>query len=640
MAGIDAAASFVRSLGETFLRKTTLRALGLAGALAVGGATALIGGNPAAAAPTTIQILGFNDFHGRLESTGNDAQNRPIGGAAQMAGMIKQLRGENPNTLVASAGDNIGASAFVSAVQQDKPTLEFLNAIDLDVSAVGNHEFDRGFADLTGRVNDIADFEHLGANVYRGNAPALPESFTKTVGGVEVGFVGVVTQETPTLVSPDGVAGLTFKDPVAETNRVAAKLKAQGVDVVVMLVHEGGPTAGDTASNCSAIADPSTVFGKIINNTSKDVNAIVSAHTHQAYNCSYPVTGLAHQRPVVQTGQYGGALDQLKVTVDGGTVTGITAAVLPIVGYTPDPAVEALVAQAKTEADKLGLEQIGKITADIKRATTPAGAEDRGAESVLGNFIADVQLNRTAAAGRGGAQIAFMNPGGLRADLFMGNDNGVVTYSDAFSVQPFANDVVTQTLKGSQIKEALEQQWQPAGASRPILHLGVSKGLTYTYNPDGAAGNRIVSISFNGQALSMTGTYRVTTNSFLAAGGDNFTALGQGTNKTTTGDNDLTMLVDYFRANSPVTADTKFRSSVAGTGGPGDPSGSPSASASASPSASASASPTPGPGTGGGGGLPLTGVAVTSIVIGGILLIAAGVAAVFLARRRRIQTTA
>lgn len=617
------------------MRKTSLRALGLAGALAVGGATALVGGNPAAAAPTTIQILGFNDFHGRLESPGNDSTGKPIGGAAQMAGMIKQLRGENADTVLLSAGDNIGASPFVSAIQQDKPTLEILNKMGLDASAVGNHEFDRGFADLTGRVNDLANFEYLGANVYKGNAPALPESFVKTVGGVKVGVVGVVTQETPTLVSPDGVAGLTFKDPTSEANRVAAKLKADGADVVVLLVHEGGPTSGSEDPNCTSIASPSTVFGKIVNGTSKDVNAIISAHTHQAYNCSYTVPGLAHKRPVMQTGNYGAALDRLKVTVDGDNVTAITAELLPIVGYPVDTEVQALVTKAKSEADVEGKKELGKITADIKRAFNGAD-EDRGAESVLGNFIADVQLSRTKDAGRGGAQIALMNPGGLRADLLKGDD-GVITYSEAFAVQPFANDVVTQTLTGTQIKAALEQQWQPVGASRPLLHLGVSKGLTYTYNPNGTKDNHIVSISLNGKALVMTQEYRVTTNTFLAQGGDNFGALATGKNKTTTGDNDLTMLVDYFRANSPITADTKFRSSIAGSGGPGEPSASPSPSTSASPSASASGTAGPKP-PGGGGGLPLTGVAVTTIVIGGVLLVAVGVAALFLARRRRSQT--
>jgi 5'-nucleotidase len=182
---------------------------------------------------------------------------------------------------------------------------------------------------------------------------------------------------------------------------------------------------------------------------------------------------------------------------------------------------------------------------------------------VLGNFIADVQLDQTATAGRGGAQIALMNPGGLRNDLKYGTD-GTITYADAFAVQPFANDMVTQTLTGAQVKQALEEQWQPAGASRPVLHLGVSKGLTYTYDASQPDGSRIIakSLKLNGAVLDPAGSYRVTTNSFLAAGGDNFATLGKGTDRTTTGDNDLTMLVNYFAQHTPVTADPVFRSTA------------------------------------------------------------------------------
>jgi 5'-nucleotidase len=237
------------------------------------------------------------------------------------------------------------------------------------------------------------------------------------------------------------------------------------------------------------------------------------------------------------------------------------AALLDVVGAPSDPAVAAVVAQAKANADELGKQPLGSITADIKRAVTSTGAEDRGSESVLGDFVADVQLAGTRDPGRGGAQIALMNPGGLRADLLFAPD-GVVTYSEAFSVQPFANDVVTKTYTGAQLKQALEEQWQPAGASRPKLHLGVSKGFAYTYLPDNPAGQRITGMTLNGQPLTPTGTYRVTVNSFLAAGGDNFFTLAQGTNVVTTGDNDLTMLTNYIGANSPVTADPAPRSSV------------------------------------------------------------------------------
>jgi 5'-nucleotidase len=519
----------------------------------------VIGIDTGALAPVDLQILGINDFHGRLEPP-----SAGVGGAAQLAGLVDQLRAQNPNTLFLSAGDNIGASTFVSAIDQDNPTLDALNLMGLDAAAVGNHEFDKGFADLTGRVADRADFPYLGANVYRGAERALPAYDVRTVAGVRVGIVGVVTEQTASLVSPDGIAGLTFRDPVAEADAVAGQLKdgdeANGeADVVVLLAHEGAATE-NIGSAADLQNDP--VFGDFTR-ASADIDAILSGHTHQPYAFDIPVPGTDRTRPVLQAEDYGVKLGKVTLSIDPATKTVIssTAALVDVVGAPADPEVAALVAQAKANAEQLGKQPLGSITADIRRAYTSAGAEDRGAESVLGNFIADVQLAGTRDPGRGGAQIAFMNPGGLRADLVHAPD-GVVTYAEAFSVQPFANDVVTKSYTGAQIKQVLEEQWQPAGASRPKLHLGVSKGFTYTYLPDNPAGQRITSMSLNGQPIDPAATYRVTVNSFLAAGGDNFTTLGQGTNPATTGDNDLTMLTAYIGTHSPITADTAPRSSV------------------------------------------------------------------------------
>ncbi|MFL6124371.1 ExeM/NucH family extracellular endonuclease [Actinophytocola sp.] len=513
--------------------------------------------------PVRLQLLNINDFHGRLESPATGA-NGPVGGAAQLAGLVDQLRGQNPNTLFLSAGDNIGASTFVSAIDQDNPTLDALNLMGLDAAAVGNHEFDKGFADLTGRVVPRADFPYLGANVYRGADRALPPYEVKTVDGVRVGIVGVVTEQTASLVNPDGVAGLTFRDPVPEAEAVAAQLKdgneANGeADVVVLLAHEGAAT-----ENIGSVADlqRDPVFGRFMN-MSGNVDVILSGHTHQPYAFTAPIPGTDRLRPVVQAEDYGVKLGKVTLSIDPATKRVITsdAALLNVEGVTPDPAVADLVARAKANSAELGKQPLGSITADIRRAVTSTGAEDRGSESVLGNFVADVQLAGTQDPGRGGAQIAFMNPGGLRADLLYAPD-GVVTYAEAFSVQPFANDVVTKTYTGAQIKQVLEEQWQPAGASRPKLHLGVSKGFDYTYLPDNPAGQRITGMTLNGQPISPTGTYRVTVNSFLAAGGDNFLTLGQGTDRVTTGDNDLTMLNAYLAAHSPVTADPAPRSSI------------------------------------------------------------------------------
>ncbi|WP_067496471.1 ExeM/NucH family extracellular endonuclease [Actinoplanes sp. TFC3] len=519
----------------------------------------VIGLNTKASGPVDLQLLSINDFHGRLESP-----SAGVGGAAQLVGAVNKLRAENPNTAWVSAGDNIGASTFISAIDGDNPTIDALNKGGLNVSAVGNHEFDKGLADLTGRVEGRADFPYLGANVYQNGQRLLDPYAVQTVGGVRVGFIGVVTEQTASLVSPDGIAGVEFRNPVAEANAVAAQLsdgnEANGeADVLVLLAHEGA-AAEHIGSAQDLVADP--VFGNFTK-VSADIDAVLSGHTHQPYAFEVPVPGTGRTRPVIQAEDYGVKIGRAVLTYDPATkaVTKSTAELINVTGFTPDPAIEQIVADAKTKANELGKAKLGSITADIKRAYTAEGGEDRGSESVLGNFIADVQLDQTTAAGRGGAQIAFMNPGGLRADLKYGTD-GTVTYADAFAVQPFANDVVTQTLTGAQIKQVLEEQWQPAGASRPVLHLGSSKGLTYSYDASKPRGEKIIasSLKLNGTTINPTGTYRVTSNSFLAAGGDNFTTLGQGTGKVTTGDNDLTMLVNYFAAHSPVTADPKPRS--------------------------------------------------------------------------------
>jgi 5'-nucleotidase len=506
-------------------------------------------------APVDLQLLSINDFHGRLE-----APTAGVGGAAQLVGLVNQLRAANPNTAWVSAGDNIGASTFISAIDNDNPTIDALNAGGLNVSAVGNHEFDKGLDDLQNRVVPRASFPYLGANVYKDDKRILPAYVVQNVGGVRVAYIGVVTSQTGSLVNPDGIKGVEFHDPVAEANKVAEELHDSGAaDVIVLLAHEGA-----AAENITSVADlqKDPVFGDFTRLT-PDIDAIFSGHTHQAYAFEVPVPGTDKTRPVIQAEDYGVKLGKAQLTYDPAThsVTASTAELLPVTGITPDPTVAGIVATAKTNAAELGKQVLGKISSDILRATTSSGTEDRGAESVMGNFIADVQLDQTSAAGRGGAQIAVMNPGGLRSDLKYGTD-GTITYADAFNVQPFANDVVTQSLTGAQIKQVLEEQWQPAGASRPLLHLGVSKGLTYSYDPNQPRGSHIIpsSLKLNGAVIDPTATYRVTSNSFLAAGGDNFATLALGTGRKTTGDNDLTMLVNYFAAHSPVTADPVFRS--------------------------------------------------------------------------------
>lgn len=541
---------------------------------------------PAQAAEFELQIIGINDFHGRLLPVGETEDDPPqeIGGAEQLAGAVAELEaGFAGDTLFASAGDNIGASTFISNVQGDVPTLEALNAMGLDASAVGNHEFDLGFDDIApgGRVDQVADFPYLGANVYAAGTqdPVLEEYFIADdlASGVTVGFIGTVTEETASLVSPDGIADIEFGDPAEATNRVADQLtdgdESNGeADVVVMLTHEGS-----SESECADITT-SANFGDIVQGVTGDVDAIISGHTNNAYACELTSAQAGgFSGPVVQGGEYGETFATVTLTYDdvAAEVTGSSAVVQPVVGYPQDANAEvsAIIDAAQDVAAEVGAEPVGEITQDITRAFTEDGTEDRGAESVLGNFIADVQLAGTQEAG---AQIAFMNPGGLRSDFlvddqFADEAPGVVTFGEANAVQPFANGVVTMTLTGAQIVQVLEEQWQPEGSSRDFLALGVSDGFHYVYDPDAPDGEHIVEVTLNGEALDADAEYRVTVNSFLAAGGDNFFTLAEGTDRQELGVTDLEVLIDYFQLNSPVTPDTEDRA-VIGTGDDdGDP---------------------------------------------------------------------
>ncbi|MFB7251448.1 ExeM/NucH family extracellular endonuclease [Microbacterium sp. NPDC056234] len=504
--------------------------------------------------PVSIDIVTINDFHGRIEADGKAA------GAAVLAGAVQQQREANPNTVFAAAGDLIGASTFTSFIQDDNPTIDALNAAGLDVSAAGNHEFDQGWEDLDGRVQDRADWEYISANVFvtETGEPALAPSWVTELDGVKVGFIGAVTEELDSLVSPDGIADLEVRSIVDSVNDVAADLTDGDAgngeaDVLILLVHEGASSA-DIAS-----ITPESALGEIVAGVDDSVSAIVSAHTHLAYN--HVIDG----RPVVSAGQYGEnfGLMNLQVDAESKELISITNEIKPLTkdGVALYPAVtevQAIVDAAKAEADVLGAEKVGEITADFNRARQTNGSENRGGESTIGNFVADVQKWAT------GADIALMNPGGIRANLAYASagaadPDGNVTFREAATVQPFANTLVTLELTGAQLESVLEEQWQPAGASRPFLKLGVSEGLVYTYDPTAAVGERITSITLDGAPIDAAATYLVAANSFLAAGGDNFFTLADGANKADTGKIDLSSMVEWFDANGTASPDLAQR---------------------------------------------------------------------------------
>jgi len=560
-----------------FLRRTAVLA---AATLAVGVAVAA----PATAAPgpkaapntTTVRLIGLNDFHGNLEppagSSGrvvqSDGSTVDAGGAAFLATHVRQLRAEQRNSLVLTGGDNIGASPLASALFHDEPTIEFLNSIGTTASAVGNHELDEGYKELLriqfGGCHPVdgcqfhnpypgAKFPYLASNITftKTGLPATLPFTVKIVNGAKIGIIGATLKDLPTIVSPDGIQGLSFGDEAAAINRSSALLQRLGVKTQVVVIHQGDSTVGGGPNDCNlAASGPLSAINAAV---STNVDVIISGHTHTQYNCKLPDPA-GKLRTVIQSLSFGRLLSVVDLKIDrktGDVIRDASTARNEIVTrtVTPDPAVQAIVDEAVTKAAPIANQQVGKITADIVKAPVASG------ESPLGNLIADSQLAATEQSA--GAQIALMNPGGVRADLVFAPD-GVVTYQDAFTVQPFSNILQTLTYTGAQIDQVLEQQWLP-GLTRILQP---SSTLHYTQTLANPIGDRVSNITINGVPVDPAATYRVTVNNFLAAGGDSFTALTQGTD-VTGGPIDLDAFTAYLTANSPVSPPATDRITVA-----------------------------------------------------------------------------
>lgn len=519
---------------------------------------------------TDLTLLNFNDFHGRIATSSPNTVGffGTIEEQREMAGSDK--------TLLLSAGDSIGGSLFASSVQQDAPTIDILNAAGLATSAVGNHEFDRGFADLTGRVAQRADWTYLGANVYKKGTTtaALPEYATFKRSGLRVAVIGAVTDEVPTLVAAGGITTLDFGDPVDAVNRVAKKLsdgkKSNGeADVIIAEYHEGA-VEGQVSSTFADQVAQGGEFAKIVNQTSASVDAIFTAHTHQAYAWDGPVPGRADKtRPILQSESYAALLGKVTLTLNKKTgevlaydhenlkVTTTPNADL-VARYPRVKTISGIVEAALAKAAEVGNVVIGEADAPISRAftTSATGAkiEDRASESTISNLVATMLREQLSDPVRGGAQIGVQNPGGNRADL----DEGAITFGEAAAVLPFANSLFTESLTGAQFKTLLEQQWQtnedgsPFTGSRPYLQLGLSDNVTYTYDASLAQGSRITSITVDGKAIDPASSYRVAIPSFLTTGGDNFHVLKDGTDQRDAGLIDLDSWTDYVKAKTPL----------------------------------------------------------------------------------------
>ena len=528
-----------------------------------------------------LQLLAINDYHGHLESnTPGTIDGAPAGGSEFLSAELNELRQGNRYSLTVAAGDLIGGSPAFSGLFHDEPSVESLNAMQLDVSSVGNHEFDEGVTELR-RMQDGgchpvdgcyfpdapypgADFQWLAANVVddtTGETP-LPPYWIERVQNVNVGFIGMTLEATDTLVAAAGIQGWDFLDEADTANALVPILQAQGVEAIVVLLHEGGsqnPPPGDVDA-CENISGPIVAINDAL---SPEIDAMITGHTHLPYNCVLPDSA-GDPRIVTSAYSYGRVVSELNLVLDKRTkdirrdLSTATNHIVDQASLTPDPTLTAIIEKWRPLVDAAGNTPIGTITADVTRGGTPPGS-DRGVESAAGNLVADAQAWATS---NYFADVAFMNPGGVRSDLTYaqsaGEGDGVVTFGEAFTFQPFGNTLFTYDMTGAEIVSVLEEQCQPAGSSRPFLHLGVSEGFSYDLTKvfDGVTGDctsvTVSNVMLNGVALSPTGIYQVTVNNFLADGGDNFNTLGTITSPRLDGGNDLQALTNYLGTFSPV----------------------------------------------------------------------------------------
>jgi 5'-nucleotidase len=556
----------------------------------------------AATEPFTVKVIAFNDYHGNLESPGTFGANAavpaasrpPVGGADFLAAHVSRLKSQNPLNVVVGAGDFIGASPLISAAFFDEPSIETLNRIGLEFNAVGNHEFDKGAPELLRLQNggckvsngqtdpnsckgatvgtpvpfEGAKFKWLSANVIASatGKPLLPPYGIKTFNGVKVAFIGMTLKATPTIVTPAGVAGLEFRDEAQTVNGLIPQLRAQGIESVVVLLHEGGFQTGTLSdiNGCEGNLAGSAV-ANIVSQLDDAVDVVVSGHTHAAYNCKLP-NAAGRNIPVSSSSAFGRTLTDIDLTLDpvSGNVTKVDASNRLVVrndpAVTADAAVAKIVAAYKALVSPVANAVIGAIATALPNSRT-----DGACNMPAGNLIADAALAATQADGFGQAVIAFMNGGGVRSPGFTfaqsaaNEGDGNVTYGEAFTAQPFGNSLVTMTLTAQDLKNVLNEQFagcrgQSGTATRFMLP---SAGFKYVWDGAKACDARISSVTLsangitetiidaNGVPLNPAKTYRVTVNNFMAEGGDGYSTFLNGTNRLG-GAQDIDALVAFM----------------------------------------------------------------------------------------------
>jgi 5'-nucleotidase len=585
-------------------RVTTAALIILAALLVVPSAIAGRGGEGKKDNDTRLQILAINDFHGHLEPntpgtiqvgqsrSGSTIVNQtvPAGGAEYLATHVKALRTTSANTITVGSGDLIGASPLLSGIFHDEPAIEALNVVGIDVSGVGNHEFDEGLAELYRMMNGGCHpvdgcqdgtpffgsvFGYLAANVFFAgtNDTILPPYEVRKVGNAKIAFIGMTLEGTPLIVTPSAIEGLEFRDEVETVNNLIGRLKRKDIRTFMVLLHEGGfqnpPFSNaDPAQNLpgwAGIDNCDNLGGAIVDiakGLSDEVDVVVSGHTHAQYICrgAKEIDG----KLVTSAASFGRLVTDIDLVIDHESkqVKSKTARnVIVTQNVTPDPAVTAILDRYRVIANPIANRVVGSVTEQLLSTRDPGGDPDGDGEAPLGNVIADAQLEATTPTDFGGAVIAFMNPGGIRAPIKYEVASGVdpVTYGELFAVQPFGNTLTVKTCTGAQIQALLEQQFDNPTTGQ-VRILAVSRGFNYSYDRTRAAGDRVLNntVTLNGNPIVDAQSYRVEMNSFLASGGDGFSVFNQCTNQLG-GEIDLDALVRYFQAHSPISPPTENR---------------------------------------------------------------------------------
>jgi 5'-nucleotidase len=535
---------------------------------------------PAQAATVNVRVVAFNDFHGTLQSPGAFS-GVPSGGVDALAAYVTGIKAANPNTVVVSAGDIVGASPLISAFFHDEGTIETMNRLGLEFNAVGNHEFDEGRTELLRLQNggchpadansckglsvgtpvpfEGARFKFLSANVTdtaSGKTLFAPYGI-KQFGNLRIGFIGLTLKDTPTIVTPAGVAGLTFGDEIEAVNALVPKLRARGVEAIVVLIHQGGfqgSAAPNFINDCSAALqnDIASPIRAIVRGLDDAVDLVVSGHTHTGYNCLLPNSAGRNIR-VTQASSFGRVLTDITLSIDTASGNVISTSANNVIvnrsAVTPNATIAGIVDGYSNLVSPLANAVVGSIAAAVPNSANAAG------EMLAGQMIADAQLAATAPPQFGGAVVAFMNAGGVRNPGFTAASYPHdVTYAEAFTVQPFGNSLVTITVTGQQIRDVLEQQFVGCLGQTVQRIMQVSAALQYSWSASGTCGTRIVNATLNGAPLVVNGvvvnptqTYRVTINNFMATGGDGFAVFTAGTNALG-GAQDLDALIAYLAA--------------------------------------------------------------------------------------------